>query len=107
MDHKKGIRTEDAVEWSISNYDNIRETHGNFTLYLWTGTCDLTQKTNIKISNPKSKYWISLCSDYKLRANNSIRAFNRLLKFAKLKNFELVCLFVCLVLNDASTLVGH
>ena len=48
MDHKKSIRTVDAVEWIISNYENIRETQRKFTLYIWTGTCDLTPKNKHK-----------------------------------------------------------
>lgn len=92
---KKGRNSEDTVEWLISNYEYLHDKYGNFTLYIWTGTCDLTKKTNIvSNSDPRSRngYWISLYSDYKLQANKTLRAFNRLYKFANLKKFELVIL---------------
>ena len=72
---------------------HLCDKYGNFTLYLWTGSCDLTFKRNFRSFHaPYSRkpYWLSLFSDYALRANKIIRAFNRLLKFANLKNFEVV-----------------
>ena len=95
--NKKGRTTEEAVNWIIENYEYLCDKHGLFSLYLWTGTCDPTVKHNIQEklasgSGIRHKYWLSLHKDYALLFNKTQRAFNRLLKFAKGKNFEVIIL---------------
>ena len=88
---KKGSKADEAVEWIIQNYEYLHDKYGDFTLYLWTGSCDAILKKSFKNSRARyarNKYWLSLCSKYANLVNRSLTVFNRLQKFAKLKKFE-------------------
>ena len=91
---KKGRKTEEAVEWIIGNYEYLLDKYGDFILYLWSGTCDASQKqtfTNTLSGYATNRYWLSLQPN-ELLLNRALRALNRLTKFAKIKNFEVIIL---------------
>ena len=73
---KKGRKTEEAVEWIIGNYEYLLDKYGDFTLYLWSGTCDASLKqnfTNTLSGNATNRYWLSLQPNYELLLNRALR----------------------------------
>ena len=49
--HSKGGRnTNEAYNWLLKNSSELNKSHGNVSLYIWTGTCDLTAKKKKYIS---------------------------------------------------------
>jgi hypothetical protein len=42
--YKGGMKTKQQLDWLTHNLDNLLKEYGKISLYIWTGTCDLTYK---------------------------------------------------------------
>ena len=72
--HEDGRNSQEGYEWIVNNLDRKIEKYGKVWVYVWLGTCDLSNK-------PKNSRFIYLTSQNYSAADRVISYYNRINDF--------------------------
>ena len=81
----KGWTSERGLDYFTSNCDSLRATNGDFHLFVWLGTCDMTSKSR------RTRY-VHLNSNYSRDAAKLILNLKKFSTLASRKNFPVTIL---------------